>query len=63
MPEVTVARHGGMKVLGISGISNVANLDGNTPTTHEEVMEAGKIIVPKLTSVLRGVLRALASHG
>lgn len=59
VPEVTVARHGGMRVLGISGISNKANLDGNTVTTHEEVLEAGRVIVPKLTSVLRSVLRRL----
>jgi purine-nucleoside phosphorylase len=57
VPEVTVARHGEMRVLGISGISNKANLDGNTVTTHEEVLEAGKVIVPKLITIIRGVLR------
>lgn len=62
VPEVTVARHGGMKVLGLSGISNAANLDGSMPTTHEEVLEAGKVIVPKLTTVIRGVLRALSAR-
>ena len=59
VPEVTVARHGGIRVLGISGISNKANLDGNTITTHEEVLEAGQVLVPKLTSIIRGVLRRL----
>ncbi|PWH15256.1 MAG: purine-nucleoside phosphorylase [Anaerolineae bacterium] len=59
VPEVIVARHGGMRVLGISGISNKANLDGNTITSHEEVLEAGKVMVPKLESVLRGVLNKL----
>lgn len=59
VPEVTVARHGGLRVLGISGISNKANLDGNTTTTHEEVLEAGKVIVPKLATIIRGVLRRL----
>jgi purine-nucleoside phosphorylase len=59
VPEVTVARHGGTRVLGISGISNKANLDGNTITTHAEVLEAGNQIVPKLIAVLRGVLRRL----
>ena len=34
VPEVTVARHGGTRVLGFSGISNKANLDGNTVTSH-----------------------------
>lgn len=59
VPEVIVARHGGMRVLGISGISNKANLDGKTLTTHEEVLAAGKIIVPKLTSLIQGVLQSL----
>lgn len=56
VPEVIVARHGKMRVLGFSGISNKANLDGSTITTHEEVLEAGKVIVPKLRSVILNVL-------
>lgn len=59
VPEVTIARHANQRVLGISGISNKANLDGNTITTHAEVLEAGQVIVPKLTTVIRGVLRQL----
>ena len=59
VPEVIVARHGGTRVLGISGISNKANLDGDTITTHEEVLAAGNVIVPKLTTLIRGVLRRL----
>lgn len=59
VPEVTVARHGGTRVLGISGISNKANLDGNTLTTHEEVLEAGRLIVPKLLRLVQGVLKQL----
>ena len=48
-----------MRVLGVSGISNKANLDGNTTTTHEEVIEAGKVLVPKLITLVRGVLQNL----
>ena len=59
VPEVIVARHGGQRVLGISGISNKANLDGSTVTTHTEVLEAGRVIVPKLVTLIRGVLRYL----
>mgnify|MGYP001436924842 CR=1 FL=1 len=59
VPEVIVAVHGGTRVLGISGISNKANLDGSTITTHEEVLEAGRIIVPKLTKVIKGLLAEL----
>ena len=59
VPEVIVARHAGTRVLGFSGISNKANLDGSTVTTHEEVLEAGRLIVPKLKAILQGVLRSL----
>lgn len=59
VPEVIVARHGGLRVLGFSGISNKANLDGSTVTTHEEVIEAGKVIVPKVEKIIRGVLHSL----
>ncbi len=61
VPEVTVARHGGTRVMGISGISNVAIADPSEDrkTTHEEVLEAGKIIVPRLVALLKGVLREL----
>ena len=59
VPEVIVARHGGMRVLGISGISNKADLDGSSVTTHEEVIEAGKVIAPKIEMLIRGVLKKL----
>ncbi|HMK09319.1 MAG TPA: purine-nucleoside phosphorylase, partial [Anaerolineales bacterium] len=59
VPEVTVARHGGTRVLGISGISNKANLDGSTTTTHEEVLQAGEVIGPRLAKLVRGVVRRL----
>jgi purine-nucleoside phosphorylase len=59
VPEVIVARHAGMRVLGISGISNKANLDGSTITTHEEVLQAGKEIVPKLKTIVLDVLHHL----
>ncbi len=59
VPEAIVARHSGMRTLGLSGISNKANLDGNTLTTHEEVLEAGKMIVPKLETIIERVLRRL----
>ena len=59
VPEVIIARHGNMRVLGLSGISNKANLDGSTVTTHEEVIEAGKVITPKIEKIVRGILNGL----
>jgi purine-nucleoside phosphorylase len=48
-----------MRVLGFSGISNKANLDGSTVTLHEEVIEAGKVIAPKMQTLIAGVLPTL----
>lgn len=56
VPEVIVANHGGQRVLGISGITNQSNLHGESETTHEEVIETGKILAPKIMALIRGVL-------
>ena len=56
VPEAIVARHTGMRTLGLSGISNKANLDGNGITTHEEVLEAGRLIVPKMRTLIERLL-------
>lgn len=60
-PEVAVARHMNLRVLGLSGISNAAidSNDADSMPSHEEVLEAGRVIVPKMTAIVRGVLRAL----
>lgn len=59
--EALVARHAELEVLAISTITNrcIDTLDTDTEPTHEEVMEAGKVIVPRLTTLLLGVLGKL----
>lgn len=58
VPEVIVARHGGMRVLGLSMISN-SLAPGHDLVSHEEVLAAGQAAVPKLTSLICGVLEHL----
>jgi purine-nucleoside phosphorylase len=60
--EVLAARHMNMRVLAFSGITNVAydSIDTQAETNHAEVLEVGAQIVPRLTAILRGVLRTLA---
>lgn len=57
-PEVVVARHGGMRVLGISLITNLALPDG-PPANHEEVLEAGEAAKPGFSALLKGILARL----
>ena len=59
--EVLVARHAGMRVMACSGVTNVAidAVDSDFETNHLEVLEAGKVIVPRLTTILKGVLKRL----
>lgn len=61
VPTVVVARHAGMQILGISSITNKAVPDPEPGTVldHEEVLETGKQIIPKLTALLRGILQQL----
>ncbi len=61
VPEVIVANHCGLKVLGISSITNVAvhQFGSGKKTTHEEVLETGKIIVPQLITLLKGLLQRM----
>jgi purine-nucleoside phosphorylase len=54
-PEVVVARHAGMRVLGISLVTNLALPDG-TPANHEEVLVAGEAAKPTFAALLKGIL-------
>lgn len=59
VPEVIVARHGGMRVLGISMISNIATPDA-PPANHEEVLAAGEAVKLKFTALITQVLARMA---
>ena len=56
VPEAIVARHMGMKVLGISCITNMAAGISETPINHEEVMETGQRVRETFTQLLRRVI-------
>ncbi len=58
-PEVVVARHAGMRVLGLSLITNLA-LPYGSPATHSEVLAAGDTARPRFMALLRGILQQLA---
>lgn len=58
--EVVTACHAGMQVLAFSGITNICDTSGTKAANHTEVMAAGEAIVPKLITLLRGVLLGLS---
>ena len=59
VPEVTAARHAGMRVLGLSGITNMTSLDGSHAATHEETLSVSSRIAPKLVRLIKGVVARL----
>lgn len=61
VPSVIVARHAGMRVIGFSTITNMAVPDPapGTVLTHEEVLETGKIVIPRLTDLLHALVKQL----
>jgi purine-nucleoside phosphorylase len=60
VPEVIAAAHAGMKVLGISCLTNMAAGVLDQKLNHEEVLAAGKAIANDLLALLRAVLPTLA---
>ena len=45
-------------VLGVSGISNVAidQIDTDAEASHEEVLQAGELLTPRMTTLIKGLL-------
>ena len=59
VPEIIVARHGGMRVLGVSCITNMAAGVLDQPLNHQEVMEMGNKVKGTFRALLDGVIEQL----
>jgi purine-nucleoside phosphorylase len=59
VPEVLVARHGGMRVLGISAITNMALAESDTPVNHEEVLAVADELRPRFTRLMKTLMQQL----
>ena len=59
VPEVIVAVHGGMRVLGISIITDACLPDALEPATVEEIIAVASKAEPQLTELVQGVLERL----
>lgn len=57
VPEVIVARHGGLKVLGISCITNMAAGILDQPLSHEEVIETTEKVKSNFLSYIKEIVK------
>lgn len=59
VPEVIVANHAGMRVLGISCITNMAAGILKTKLNHQEVMDTANVVKEKFVSLIKGIVEKL----
>ena len=57
VPEVIVARHCGIKVFGISIITDLGGFDAPVEVSHEEVQKAANEAQPRMTEIMREMIR------
>ena len=57
VPEVIVARHCGIKVFGMSIITDLGGFDTPVEVSHEEVQKAANGAQPKMTTIMREMIR------
>ena len=59
VPEVIVARHCGIKVFGVSIITDLGGFDTPVEVSHEEVQKAANAAQPVMTEIMREIIRRL----
>ncbi|MFC1837237.1 purine-nucleoside phosphorylase [Thermodesulfobacteriota bacterium] len=59
VPEVIVAKHAGMKVLGLSAVANVNDPDNFAPILLDDIIRAAREIEPDLQELIREVVSTL----
>ena len=59
VPEVIVASHGGMRILGFSIITDMCRPDALEPVSLEKILAVASGAEPKLTTLVRGVLERM----
>lgn len=62
VPEVIVASHAGMQVLGISCVTDMAIGETLEPLTHEQVIEVANQTKPKFISLVKSIIGRLPAE-
>jgi purine-nucleoside phosphorylase len=62
VPEVIVALHGGMKVVGISNITNMALPDNEEPVNHEDVLKVAAESGPRFIGLMKAIVKRIGSE-
>ncbi len=57
VPEVIVARHGGMRVFGVSVITDLGGKDIKEVPSHEEVQKAAEKAQPNVVAIMRELVK------
>ncbi len=57
VPEAIVARHCGIKVAGVSCITDMAIPDTMIPPTHEEIVRVAESVKPRFVSLVKGFVK------
>ncbi|HEV8353930.1 MAG TPA: purine-nucleoside phosphorylase [bacterium] len=59
VPEVIAARHLGMRVLGLTAITDMATGEQVQPVTHDAVLATARALEPRFVALVRRIVREL----
>lgn len=62
VPEVIVARHCGIRVFGVSVVTDLGGFDSPAEVSHEEVQNAADEAQPTMTEIMREMIKRTAKE-
>jgi purine-nucleoside phosphorylase len=59
VPEVILARHANMRVLGLSIVTNMSTGISKQPLSHEEVLETSKKAITRISTLIKNFIKEI----